>query len=33
MGEDSAKVNLLAGNEGEEGYEAESEHGAECEYE
>jgi hypothetical protein len=37
MGEDSAKVNLLAGDEGEEEYEAvreaESEHGAECEYE
>jgi hypothetical protein len=37
MGEDSAKVNLLAGDEGEEEYkavfEAGDEHGVECEYE
>jgi hypothetical protein len=33
MGEDDAKVNFIAGTEGEEEYEAGDEHGVECEYE
>jgi hypothetical protein len=33
MGEDDAKVNFVAGSEGEEGFEAGDEHGVECEYE
>jgi hypothetical protein len=33
MGEDDAKVSLLAGSEGEEGFEARGEHGVECDYE
>jgi hypothetical protein len=33
MGEDDAKVNFVAGSEGEEEYEAGDEHGVECEYE
>jgi hypothetical protein len=33
MGEDDAKVNFVAGSEGEEEFEAGDEHGVECEYE
>jgi hypothetical protein len=33
MGEDDAKVNLIAGDEGEDEYEAGDEYGVECEYE
>jgi hypothetical protein len=33
MGEDDAKVNFVAGSEGEEGLEIGDEHGVECEYE
>jgi hypothetical protein len=33
MGEDDAKVSLVAGSEAEEGFEARDEHEAECEYE
>jgi hypothetical protein len=33
MGEDDTKVNLVAGSEGEEEFEARDEHGVECEYE
>ncbi len=33
MGEDDAKVNFIAGTEGEEEYEAGDEHGVECKYE
>jgi hypothetical protein len=33
MGEDDAKVNFIAGSEGEEEYRAGDEHGVECEYE